>query len=213
VSGLTEFYLWISVGGMLGGVFNALVAPHLFNSVAEYPIAIVLAAAMRPLLSPTARGRSRVLDYVLPAALGVAVFALLRNGFPVPGLSVRMSLAAFAAFALTCLSFQRRPIRFALGLAVIFGGAAMGISRSEQLVYRGRSFFGIHNVVRMDHVLALRHGTTVHGAQSQDSTERLEPLTYYHRRGPIGQVFGTLMQSVPSRRVGIVGLGSGSLAC
>jgi hypothetical protein len=213
VSRLTEFYLWISVGGMLGGVFNALVAPHLFNSVAEYPVAIVLAAAMRPMLAKKERSVTKGLDVALPAALGLAVFLLLRNGFPVPGWSVRMSLAAFTACAIACLVFQRRPIRFALGLAVIFGGAAIGISRSEQLVYRVRSFFGVHKVVRLDGALALKHGTTIHGAQSGDPRERLEPLTYYHRRGPIGQVFETLMPDVPSRRVGIIGLGSGSLAC
>ena len=213
VSRLTEFYLWISVGGMLGGVFNALVAPHLFDSVAEYPIAIVLAAAMRPLVTRQERASSRLLDLLLPAGLGVGVILLLKDGFPVPGLTVRTSLAAFAACAIVCLAFQRRPIRFALGLAMMFLGAGIGIARSEQLVYRTRSFFGVHKVVRLEHVLAIQHGGTVHGAQSADSAERLEPLTYYHRRSPIGQVFETLMLDVPSRRVGIVGLGSGSLAC
>jgi hypothetical protein len=213
VNRLTEFYLWISVGGMLGGLFNALIAPHLFDSVAEYPIAIVLAAAMRPLTSKSVRKQSRVLDFLLPSALGVAVVMLLRNGFPVPGMSVRASLAAFAACALACLAFQRRPIRFALGIAVIFLGAATGLARNEQLLYRTRSFFGVHKVVRLEHVRALQHSSTIHGAQSSRTEELLEPLTYYHRRSPIAQVFDTLMLDVPLRRVGIIGLGSGSLAC
>ncbi|MBX9678165.1 MAG: hypothetical protein K2X38_05325 [Gemmataceae bacterium] len=48
---LTEFFLWMSFGGMLGGMFNAMFAPLLFTGVAEYPIAIILCAALRPRLS------------------------------------------------------------------------------------------------------------------------------------------------------------------
>src|SRR5215208_3988367 len=43
---LTEFYLWVAVGGVLGGVFNALLAPMIFHSVVEYPLVIVLAALL-----------------------------------------------------------------------------------------------------------------------------------------------------------------------
>jgi hypothetical protein len=45
---LTEFYLWLSVGGVLGGLFNALIAPLVFNTLAEYPLAMVLACFLRP---------------------------------------------------------------------------------------------------------------------------------------------------------------------
>jgi hypothetical protein len=47
---LTEFYLWMSFGGMLGGVFNGLLAPTLFTGVAEYPLALIVACFMRPVL-------------------------------------------------------------------------------------------------------------------------------------------------------------------
>ena len=212
VSRLTEFYLWISLGGMLGGVFNALIAPTVFNTVLEYPIVLVLAAAVRP-LARSGTTRDRVLDVVAPLVLAPIVWVVVRNGFPLPGLSVRASLVAFATFPLLCLAFQRRPVRFALGLAVILVGGAFALAHNEQLLYRGRSFFGVHKVVRMSGIRALQHGTTVHGGQSTDSREVLEPLIYYHRRSPIAQVFTTLMTTVPSRRVGIVGLGTGSLAC
>jgi hypothetical protein len=102
---LTEFYLWVSVGGVLGGVFNALVAPVAFSTVIEYPLAIVLACLFLPGLllarlvrgerdgrdearrgdeeermtsSGSGRGRqlSLVLDFVLPLALGGLMVAL-----------------------------------------------------------------------------------------------------------------------------------------
>src|SRR5205807_587943 len=45
---LTEFYFWMSLGGVLGGAFNALAAPLLFRGIVEYPLALVLACALRP---------------------------------------------------------------------------------------------------------------------------------------------------------------------
>ena len=45
---LTEFYLWMSVGGVLGGLFNTLAAPLLFIGIVEYPLALAAAAALRP---------------------------------------------------------------------------------------------------------------------------------------------------------------------
>jgi len=213
VGHLTAFYLWISLGGVLGGLFNVLIAPAIFNSLAEYPIAIVLAAAARPLLSAPRAKPSHWLDVALPLVLGGGVFLLTRQGLPVPGLSFRASLAAVAACALACLAFQRRPIRFALGLAALFIGVGLGLGRGEQLLYRTRSFFAVHKVVRYDHIHALQHGTTIHGAQSLDSAESLEPMTYFHRRSPIAQVFSSLLQDRPSRRVAIAGLGTGTMAC
>ena len=74
---LTEFYLWISVGGVLGGIFNALLAPILFSSVMEYPLIIVAACLARPSLSlPTDRPNQRWWDFLLPLGLGV-LLALL----------------------------------------------------------------------------------------------------------------------------------------
>jgi hypothetical protein len=48
VSRLTEFYLWISAGGVLGGIFNSLIAPVVFRSVLEFPLILILAALLRP---------------------------------------------------------------------------------------------------------------------------------------------------------------------
>src|SRR5262249_32442530 len=45
---LTEFYLWMSVGGVVGGMFNALLAPILFPAVWEFPLAIMAAGLLRP---------------------------------------------------------------------------------------------------------------------------------------------------------------------
>jgi len=50
VKSLTEFFLWMSVGGVLGGIFNAILAPLLFNSYVEYQLSLVLACLLLPSL-------------------------------------------------------------------------------------------------------------------------------------------------------------------
>jgi hypothetical protein len=74
---LTEYYLWIAVGGALGSCFNALVAPFLFSWVVEYPFALALAALLLPPLFPTTRRRIlRIGNRVIPIALACLVGAV-----------------------------------------------------------------------------------------------------------------------------------------
>jgi len=212
VTHLTEFYLWLSVGGVLGGIFNVIVAPHVFDSVVEYPIAIVLAAALRPTLAT--RGRfARVADVVLPAALCATIVILMRLGFPPQSWGGKAPVWAFGGYAIVVLCFQRHPIRFALGIAAIFIGAALGRGADQTLLFKGRSFFGVYRVMVYPKTRALQNGTTTHGGQSIYPELATEPLTYYHRDGPLGQSFRWLMQKNPNRRVAIVGLGTGTIAC
>jgi len=212
VTHLTEFYLWLSVGGVLGGIFNVIVAPHVFDSVVEYPIAIILAAALRPTLAT--RGRfARVADVVLPAALCATIVILMRLGFPPQSWGGKAPVWAFGGYAIVVLCFQRHPIRFALGIAAIFIGAALGRGADQTLLFKGRSFFGVYRVMVYPKTRALQNGTTTHGGQSIYPELATEPLTYYHRDGPLGQSFRWLMQKNPNRRVAIVGLGTGTIAC
>jgi hypothetical protein len=211
---LTEFYLWLAAGGVLGGLFNALVAPLLFSSVIEYPLVLVLACALRP---PLAAGKPAGLrDVALPAAVGLLAAGLVlgsqRAGLP-PG-PASVALMFFVPLVL-CYTFLARPIRFALGLGAILlaGTLYRGVHGTTE--DRARSFFGIHRVT-VDPTGSYRvlvHGNTVHGRQSLDPARRREPLTYYTLTGPIGRVFILLDQQRRLRRVGLVGLGTGSLCC
>jgi hypothetical protein len=83
------------------------------------------------------------------------------------------------------------------------------------VIDRERSFFGVYKVkmAQSGHHRLLVSGTTVHGAEDIDDARRREPLTYFNREGPIGQVFTALAASPRVKRVGVVGLGAGSLAC
>jgi hypothetical protein len=76
---LTEFYLLMSLGGVLGGLFNTLVAPLLFDSVLEYPLALTLACMLMPRLAALNRTWLGLgVDAALLVFLGVLTFPLLR---------------------------------------------------------------------------------------------------------------------------------------
>jgi hypothetical protein len=208
---LTEYYLWLSVGGVAGGLFNALVAPSLFNSLIEYPLVIVVASMLRPYMAPRVdRQSSRWLDFILPLALaltlGVITSAL--SNYPASRLFIVVCLAGAI-----CFCFLKRPIRFGLGIGAIILAGTMVTGDKEQVIFKERNFFGILRVKQTQKYRFLTHGTTLHGAQSLDPSRRREPLTYYSRTGPLGQVFSAFSQEDAHWRIAIVGLGTGTIAC
>jgi hypothetical protein len=214
---LTEFYLWVSVGGVLGGAFNALLAPVIFRTVVEFPIALVLAALLRPPIDVREENsRARRLDYFLPLALGLAVAAgisgLQAKGVP-PGRVY--NLIIFAPSALFCLRFGRRPRRFALGLAALILASQVYAGPFGHILHNERSFFGVYHVANDagKNCRVFLHGGTVHGVQSLDPRRACEPLAYYTRSGPIGQVFKALQGSPAENNVAVIGLGAGAIAC
>ena len=213
-SQLTDFFIWVAVGGLAGGVFNALIAPVAFDRVYEYPIVLALAGMLL-----STRGKAsgfRPFDLVLPLAFGVAIALLTpRLGMPPAPLAVVGTIV----FGTLIFSFRERPLRFGLALAAFFVAGQvrehLGPNRAELLATE-RSFFGVYRVTRSpgSETVKLLHGTTVHGAQFVTPGRRTEPLTYYHRDGPSGDLFsGTAAALQSQRRVGLVGLGTGSLAC
>lgn len=216
-SRLTDYYLCMSFGGMLGGMFNSLLAPLVFPTILEYPLILVLGCFLRPDLSGLERRfKSTVLDVVLPLALaGLLVTAnalIARNSWSLNtgGLILVSSLAGIA-----CYSFRERPVRFGLGTAAILMNGFIQYSSQDPVLLTERSFFGVLRVrsVKEGHFHQLSHGNTLHGAQCLDKDRRREPLTYYHRQGPIGQVFHVFSGQTTKQRVAAVGLGVGTLAC
>lgn len=206
---LTEFYLWLSLGGVLGGSFNAFLAPILFDNVWEYPLALVLTALARP----WKRGRLSILEMVCLAAglfaIGGAVLQL-RGGTVV-------LLQVFTAVAIACAFLVRdRTWAFVLLLIGMASQTHAALPGSRQLAAE-RGFFGTLRVdVRQDAQLgpvhALYHGTTLHGAQALRPDRRCTPMTYYAPTTPIGQAFAFVQSRDGSARLGVVGLGAGSVA-
>jgi hypothetical protein len=327
-SHLTEFYVWMSVGGVLGGLFNALVAPVIFNSIVEYQIALVIACLLMPRLSPepglgfgfkvdlalvaalaiiafiafyvgmehikddlkrledwqftlefqnelvpgwvlqriprlqsdirtmllgmfivlgyvllapsawfltrNPKLRGWWFDCVLPMGLGLVATALLLGFYDrnweferirdfirsVSGNRLDFQAAMVAKFlvfglpALLCYIYVERPLRFGLAVGAFVLAFSMYDLRPSNLIKQERSYFGVLKVNRyiVDEVPfhSLTHGTTTHGMQCLDKDRRREPLTYYHRNGPVGQLFATYPEL--THNYAVIGLGTGTMA-
>jgi hypothetical protein len=208
---LTEFYFWISAGGMLGGLFNALLAPVLFTAIVEYPLVLVIACLVRRPAESAARAWRG--DVAWPIAIGAAAVAsVLVNGHF--GSSSRFLILGAALPAIAAFSQQRRPLRFAACIAALLLSGSLVQSPFGRDVYAERTFFGVYRV-RVDERLHYRfmfHGPTLHGMQSMRADRRGESLSYFHKTGPIGQVFSGVPIASSTPEVGVVGLGVGSLA-
>jgi SAM-dependent methyltransferase len=224
---LTEFYLLLSLGGVIGGSLTALVAPVIFDDVVEYPLAIVLALLLRHMFREPSKAAAATvepashrpslaaryawtLDFFLPL---VFVFGLLLlvgvGGLVLPNSALKPAIAIGSCAVL--LAWWRRPRRFAFSIAMIFVVALFGAQAN--VVHQERTFFGVLRVTdESGKWRTLKHGTTLHGVESLRPSDRGEPLSYYARSGPAGAIFEKLQQPRAFRDVGVVGLGVGTLA-
>jgi hypothetical protein len=210
-SRLTEFYFWVSFGGMLGGLFNTLAAPVLFDSIMEYPLVVVLACLFFRATDAPVASRRGAADVAVPLAVGTLTAGLLAA---LSSASLALQLSALSLPAVVTFSQRRQPRRFGFCMAaLILVSFALG-NLGERTLYATRTFFGVYRVnedfARRYHGLA--HGTTLHGMQALAPDRRPEALTYYHETGPFGQAWRALPRAATARDVAVVGLGVGTLA-
>jgi hypothetical protein len=223
---LTSFYLWMSVGGVVGGLFNALLAPILFHRVGmvEYPLALALAALVRP-RSANNGSPFGLLDGALLLGLLALSLALVKQvphwvSMPADESSPDALVARlvrgglmFGIPAAIAFALVRKPARFALALASLLAVGSLDTGQLGETLHMERNFFGVVRVTRSPdgRFLRLVHGTTIHGQQRLDQTGPPRPMTYYHEKGPVG----SLVRSLPPERVkkvAVVGLGTGAVA-
>ena len=205
---LTGFYLAIALGGVLGGIANALVAPVVFTRVLEYPIVLVGALLLlatripRTLLTRRYGRGGRILEpFVLVPVLLVAVVTPIED---LPGigpfyLPLLVVLAALAARHWRGMA--------AVGAATVLLFAAL---TPRDYLLASRTFFGVYRVYEERGQMVLEHGSTIHGREWLDRSKRPEPIGYYAPTSPIGEVFNDLGPRLHD--VALIGLGVGTLA-
>jgi hypothetical protein len=234
---LTEFYLWMSFGGALGGMFTALVAPRLFSEIYEYPLLLALSMACRPgaLSFLFSRDRRKLQDELivlwLIAAVGVLIIwwlpTLAAHWRAVPVWVLRvgatpMVVMALAAVLLVNVSHAPRQL-VAAGLMCLALVTLPSTVRHADSQITQRSYFGVYRVAdTSEGYRTLVHGTTLHGAQRAydeegKEVEDLVPTTYYYPGSPMGRTIAKRREILAAKgqkgRYGIVGLGTGSSAC
>jgi spermidine synthase len=215
---LTAFYLWLSLGGVIGGIFAGMVAQHIFSWVAEYPLLIILAALCRPgLVWP--RSKVEIGTWVLiVAGTAFAFYAayvwryeLTENAFNLWVAALLVLAFGVSHYILTFAGLIAASLMF----VVLFGADA---GRRDFV----RSFYGVHKVMESDggQFRILKHGTIEHGAQrirdvnGRPLTGRPTPLTYYHDLSPMVQGLNAAREKRGGPiDVAVVGLGTGTLAC
>jgi hypothetical protein len=215
-SHLTDFYLCLAIGGAIGGLFNALIAPLLFTTLFEYPLALALCCTLAVVAKPAGGKTWERPDWRWPVGVAaLTTLVLLGVGLIHMQPSTLRTILTIGVPAVVCFVASGRTIRYGLSLLALFIVAALGhVSAGGKVLFGARSFYGVHRVVEdtKHHLRKLVHGNTVHGIQSTLPSERGEPLTYYSRMGPAGMVFRSFRRTMSKPNVGLIGLGVGSLA-
>ncbi len=220
---LTEFYIWMSAGGVVGGMFAALVAPQIFTTVLEFKLLLMITLLARP--GVVFGLETPVRAYLLAAITAVLISVFVGyNAIVAAGLLGNAGPALMALIVVTLVSvYQTRtwPEHRALMVMVMIA-AIMVVPGDTLTIHAERSFFGSVRVVETDQYRFMIHGTTQHGAERIKSANGVAatdqpPALYYHQAQPMAQGLA-IARSVSAQTrhtpftAGFVGLGSGSLA-
>jgi hypothetical protein len=227
---LTTFYLALAFGGMVGGLFSGLVAPYVFSWVAEYPILAALAVLCRPFSQHSSR---TPLPLPLPlgevvnnwfwpvtVAIGIFLIYLSYDGFRFDDTDPHLTIIVLV-LAAASIAVMRDPPKSAFAVALAFVTVWLFPVDGTD-IQTMRSFFGVHKIYESDdgRFRILKHGSTIHGAEMIETESgepvagRPQPITYYHSKSAMSRVIEAVRaRKAGPLRVGVIGLGSGSLAC
>lgn len=212
---LTAFYLWMSFGGMIGGIFAGLLAPYIFNWVAEYPLLIVAGLLCRPGLFDGDTARRRLIWFIAFTLFAIGATSYLRSDEAIE-LPTVVGLAA--AMLLVVVILMRDPLKFAAVIGFVLLCSIVMDTSGGQTV---RNFFGVYKIYETasGYYRVLLHGTTVHGAEAISDTVKMPgsrpvPLTYYHANSGMAKA----IEAARGKKTGplnmaVIGLGTGTLAC
>ena len=212
---LTEYYFWMSLGGCLGGTLVGMIAPAVFPSYVEFPLILVLAALTQKECPKVSSGNAYKAARILGTTIlcGTAMIACFVHVWA-SVMATTSQFVGFAALGVFFLINHSRGIALALALVLI----PPALLPDTNSLARKRTFFGVHEVTYEENpaiglrVHMLSHGTTIHGEQVIAPAELQNiPRTYYVPTGPIGEALTLAGAEKASRKVALIGLGSGAL--
>jgi hypothetical protein len=214
-----EITFLVAAGAATGGILAAILAPAIFTSFAEYPIAVALVALARRAPEDSEQATfSPALDIALPIGVGLILFAVSRglNRWAITYSSGDLDVVTdlvFALGALLTLSVRRWPVRFGFAVAAVLVVLSLPLGAQLPELFADRTFFAIDRVTA--DAVAGTHTLLSDGVVLGQQNTRGDPtaiLGSESRSGPAGQLFAT-----PAARnagqVAVLGLRTGSLAC
>ncbi len=236
---LTSFYLTVAVGGALGGIFVALVAPHIFKGFWEYQMGLWMAILLLLVILVLDKESWLYRSKYGPPVVVAAVAALLPESAAVTVATTNklvIHLSAFIALALIAyVLFNRNktgssvarakaaPIYCTVALviaALTLGGTAF--ARARNAIQTSRSFYGVLSVRPQDMddparaAYSLVHGRVVHGFQLRAEADRRTPAAYFGPTSGVGVAIrhatSVISLTHGNLRIGVLGLGIGTIA-
>jgi hypothetical protein len=206
-SRLTIFYLTLSIGGAAGGLFNAVIAPVLMDGMYEFPLTVIVAAAVILL-------RKTEDQFIPNSVIGVSIIFILLALLSVDQeilIDWGTSNITIVAIMAGCMMLVFNPMRSAGVTCIMTACSLLIVADGEGVtIHSERNFFGIHKVIDNGTMRAYLNGTTLHGAHRSDEMINPEPLFYYRKDGPLGDIAETV-EWTGSDTIGLVGLGTGAM--
>lgn len=216
---LTEFFLFMSIGGVLGGIFNTLIAPVVFVLPVEYGLVLVLTAFARHMdrkdqaLTHAKEQLTKVENMTL---LGLTALFITCIQIAYLNHYASVIMVSMMGICVLLVYMEKRRWVFAISaLAVVFTSQFFFRNSTQDLLLLDRNYFGVMRAYdNHEHGVRLyMNGTTLHGAQPLDASQQLTPISYYSNEGPSGNVFDLLRSRHEPQNIAAVGLGIGSVAC
>ncbi|WP_120496983.1 spermidine synthase [Kiloniella sp. EL199] len=221
---LTNFYIAMSFGGVLGGIFVGIIAPVIFSNIYEYVLLLMLVALLMPIKTQTIiaiinrRVGQKAYSYFADIIFSIILLGLILLIQQIQSDDLIFKLLKIIPLTLILLLLVEgtgRPLRLALSIGISLLVVPLISGSSGQLIFQERSFFGVYTVRKANNndqtVHIATHGTTIHGIQNKGS---LEPLSYYHHDTGLGQLLkADQRQNKAIKTVAAIGLGAGTAIC
>ncbi len=204
---LPLFYLIISAGGLIGGMVTTWVMPLISVSISEYLLGLAVIALALAIGSKRQALGWRNIFFIIYIC-GVLMF------WPVEFKNYNLfgMIIIFWVFKICYQHLIKYPraFFFSIFMVLIITPFIDSVWTQENYIYRHRNYYGVYKVYYQKAKYILVHGVTIHGAQFVNHKIENEPLTYYHKLTPVGELLNT--SGICLKKIGVIGLGTGTLA-
>lgn len=200
---LTLYYFCLALGGALAGIFNGILAPHWFDQIYEYPLAILLSLFALP-------KRSKGNNFWIP----LAVLVILLLHYSLIGIHWPGGLSSFQVCALAALIviviWQNNKSSLILSLFILFTCIFSPLLQEDAILLQIRNFYGVKKVIDKQGIHVLMSQSTIHGLQAMGEKKPSGLTSYYGVSEPIVAI---MQQTRSTLSATIIGLGIGTMIC